>query len=202
MNLVRGNHEIRDVQKMFTFYKECLLKLGDKLGNEVWNTINNAFDVMPVAAVVDGKLFCCHGGVPPPWLCPVITAINDVPVPLNQPDIQSSLAWELMWNDPVRPKTVNDKLAMELLANEGFAVNVRRGTAHIFSVDALERFLKANQLTHIVRAHEVAQAGFQLLQKGKLLTVFSSSKYCGGNNDAACVMADQGKLRILRLETD
>nr|CAI5835319.1 unnamed protein product [Callosobruchus analis] len=162
MNLVRGNHEIRDVQKMFTFYKECILKLGEKLGTEVWNACNNAFDVMPVAAVVDGKLFCCHGGVPPPWLCPVITAINDVPVPLNQPDIQSSLAWELMWNDPVRPKTVNDKLAMELLANEGFAVNVRRGTAHIFSVDALERFLKANQLTHIVRAHEVAQAGFQV----------------------------------------
>lgn len=61
-----------------------------------------------------------------------------------------------------RPKTVNDKLAMELLANEGFAVNTRRGTAHIFSVEALERFLKANQLTHFVRAHEVAQAGCQV----------------------------------------
>ncbi|XP_074040904.1 uncharacterized protein isoform X6 [Leptinotarsa decemlineata] len=202
VNLLRGNHEIREVQKMFTFYKECILKMGEKLGNEVWMAVNNAFDTMPVAAVIDGKLFCCHGGVPPPWLCPVISAINDIPVPLSQPDAQSSLAWELMWNDPVRPKTVNDKLAMELLANEGFAVNVRRGTAHIFSVEALERFLKANQLTHLVRAHEVAQAGFQVQQKGKLLTVFSSSKYCGGQNDAACVMADQGKLRILRLETD
>ncbi|XP_050311412.1 uncharacterized protein LOC126746990 isoform X2 [Anthonomus grandis grandis] len=202
INLVRGNHEIREVQKMFTFYKECILKLGEKMGNEVWNAVNNAFDTMPVAAVVDGKIFCCHGGVPPPWLCPIMTAINDIPVVLSQPDTQSSLAWELMWNDPVRPKTVNDKLAMELLANEGFAVNTRRGTAHIFSVEALERFLKANQLTHLVRAHEVAQAGFQVQQKGRLLTVFSSSKYCGGNNDAACVMADQGKLRILRLETD
>ncbi|XP_023026420.1 uncharacterized protein isoform X2 [Leptinotarsa decemlineata] len=161
VNLLRGNHEIREVQKMFTFYKECILKMGEKLGNEVWMAVNNAFDTMPVAAVIDGKLFCCHGGVPPPWLCPVISAINDIPVPLSQPDAQSSLAWELMWNDPVRPKTVNDKLAMELLANEGFAVNVRRGTAHIFSVEALERFLKANQLTHLVRAHEVAQAGFQ-----------------------------------------
>ncbi|XP_076250134.1 uncharacterized protein LOC143189981 [Rhynchophorus ferrugineus] len=202
VNLLRGNHEIREVQKMFTFYKECCLKLGDKLGNEVWNAVNNAFDTMPIAATIDGKVFCCHGGCPPPWLCPAISAINDIPTTLNQPDAQSSLAWELMWNDPVRPKTVNDKLAMELLANEGFAVNTRRGTAHIFSVEALERFLKANQLTHLVRAHEVAQSGFQVQQKGKLLTVFSSSKYCGGQNDAACIMADQGKLRILRLETE
>ncbi|XP_050509346.1 uncharacterized protein LOC126886443 isoform X2 [Diabrotica virgifera virgifera] len=201
VNLLRGNHEIREVQKMFTFYKECCLKFGEKLGNEVWIASNNAFDTMPIAATIDGKVFCCHGGVPPPWLCPVITAINDIPVPLNQPDVQSSLAWELMWNDPVRPKALNDKLAMELLANEGFAVNTRRGTAHVFSVEALERFLKANQLTHFVRAHEVAQAGFQVNQKGKLLTVFSSSKYCGGKNDAACIMADAGKLRVLRLDT-
>ncbi|XP_057666117.1 uncharacterized protein LOC130899935 isoform X2 [Diorhabda carinulata] len=201
VNLLRGNHEIREVQKMFTFYKECCLKFGEKMGHEVWSATNNAFDTMPIAAVIDGKIFCCHGGVPPPWLCPVISAINDIPVPLNQPDAQSSLAWEMMWNDPVKPKTINDKLAMELLANEGFAVNTRRGTAHIFSVEALERFLKANQLTHLVRAHEVAQAGFQVQQKGKLVTVFSSSKYCGGKNDAACIMADGGKLRILRLET-
>ncbi|XP_056644752.1 uncharacterized protein LOC130450401 [Diorhabda sublineata] len=201
VNLLRGNHEIREVQKMFTFYKECCLKFGEKMGHEVWSATNNAFDTMPIAAVIDGKIFCCHGGVPPPWLCPVISAINDIPVPLNQPDAQSSLAWEIMWNDPVKPKTINDKLAMELLANEGFAVNTRRGTAHIFSVEALERFLKANQLTHLVRAHEVAQAGFQVQQKGKLVTVFSSSKYCGGKNDAACIMADGGKLRILRLET-
>ncbi|CAG9773159.1 unnamed protein product [Ceutorhynchus assimilis] len=202
VSLLRGNHEIREVQKMFTFYKECCLKLGDKLGNEVWNAVNNAFDTMPIAATIDGKIFCCHGGAPPPWLCPVLSAINEIPVVLSQPDSQSSLAWEIMWNDPVRPKTVNDKLAMELLANEGFAVNTRRGTAHIFSVEALERFLRANQLSHLIRAHEVAQAGFHVQQKGKLLTVFSSSRYCGGNNDAACIMADQGKLRPLRLETD
>ncbi|XP_030745239.1 uncharacterized protein LOC115874277 isoform X2 [Sitophilus oryzae] len=202
VSLLRGNHEIREVQKMFTFYKECCLKLGDKLGNEVWNAVNNAFDTMPIAATIDGKVFCCHGGCPPPWLCPALSAINDIPSVLSQPETQSSLAWELMWNDPVKPKTVNEKLAMELLANEGFAVNTRRGTAHIFSVEALERFLRANQLTHVVRAHEVAQCGFQVMQKGKLLTVFSSSKYCGGQNDAACIMADQGKLRILRLETE
>lgn len=37
-------------------FRECCLKLGDKLGNEVWNAVNNAFDTMPIAATVDGKV--------------------------------------------------------------------------------------------------------------------------------------------------
>lgn len=57
---------------------------------------------------------------------------------------------------------MGDKLAMELMANEGFAANSKRGTGHVFSVDALERFLKQNQLSHIIRAHEVPQAGIHV----------------------------------------
>lgn len=67
---------------------------------------------------------------------------------------------------------------MELLANEGFAVNVRRGTAHIFSVEALERFLKANQFTHLIRAHEVAQAGFQVRRFTFPLSDFTRNDPC------------------------
>lgn len=51
-------------------------------------------------------------------------------------------------------------MAMELLANDGFAINGRRGTAHIFSSEALDKFLSANGFSHMIRAHEVAEAGF------------------------------------------
>ena len=50
----------------------------------------------------------------------------------------------------------------ELKGNEGFAFNRRRGTANFFSADALLDFLKRNNLSHVVLAHEVQQVGFQV----------------------------------------
>lgn len=56
----------------------------------------------------------------------------------------------------------NERIAMELQANEGFAMNTKRGTAHMFDVSALQRFLTINQLSHVIRAHEAQFAGFQV----------------------------------------
>ena len=41
----------------------------------------------------------------------------------------------------------------------------------------------------------------QVQLKQKLVTVFSSSKYCNGSNEAACVLIDNKKLRVIRLDT-
>lgn len=54
--LLRGNHELRSVQENFHFKKECIEKFGEMVGKQVWNTINDCFDVMPLAAVVDNKV--------------------------------------------------------------------------------------------------------------------------------------------------
>ncbi|KAJ8729113.1 hypothetical protein PYW08_000694 [Mythimna loreyi] len=197
--MIRGNHEIRDIQKMFTFHGECVAKYGEVEGSKIWNAINNVFDCLPLAAVIDDKVFCCHGGLPPPWVCPVITAIDKVPVPLPRPAEQSSIAWELLWNDPVKPNKITATLQLELASNEGFAANAKRGTGHVFDQTALDRFLAANQLSHVVRAHELHQNGFMCQLRGRLISVFSSYHYCGGTNDCGVALVEGGKLRLLRI---
>ena len=57
---------------------------------------------------------------------------------------------------------VDEEMSEELKENDGFVFNRRRGTANFFSTEALIDFLKRNNLSHVVRAHEVQQVGFQV----------------------------------------
>ncbi|CAF0842718.1 unnamed protein product [Didymodactylos carnosus] len=198
--LLRGNHEIRKVQQMFSFYRECMTKFGDSLGKEVWEAINTVFDVLPLSAVIDDKILCLHGGIPSPLNCPgdFITTVNEIPNPLSDPENESPLAWELMWNDPYSIDSTNQA---PVGATGGFFNNTRRSTGNFFTTEALVAFLEKNSFTHVVRAHEVQQVGFKVQLNGRLLTVFSSSHYCGGTNEAATVLCDSGKLRLIKLDT-
>jgi len=43
------------------FYDECKRRYTIKL----WKTFTDCFNCLPVAAIVDEKIFCCHGGLSP-----------------------------------------------------------------------------------------------------------------------------------------
>jgi hypothetical protein len=82
-------------------------------------------------------------------------------VPLSDPEMESPLAWEIMWNDPFSIDT-NTFVQIPTGINNGFFINARRSTGNYFTSEALMTFLEKHNFTHVVRAHEVQQVGFKV----------------------------------------
>ena len=60
---------------------------------------------------------------------------------------------------------------------EGIAPS-KRGVSYQFGPDVTSKFLKLNDLSYIVRSHEVKQDGFEKHHDGKCYTIFSAPNYC------------------------
>lgn len=79
------------------------------------------------------QILCLHGGIPHPSLGNgLLSDINEIPNMLPNPEVDSLLAWELMWNDPIRDEDITEEIAEELLQGQGYIENVTRATGHLF----------------------------------------------------------------------
>ncbi|KAI7899932.1 Metallo-dependent phosphatase-like protein [Cokeromyces recurvatus] len=157
VQLVRGNHESRTVTQTYGFYSECLRKYGTI---QVWQYFTDMFDYLTLSVVIDNSIFCVHGG-----LSPSIHVLDQIKIIDRFKEIPHEGAMaDLVWSDPDPDK-------------EEFAISAR-GAGYTFGSSVVDRFLHLNNMDHILRAHQLCNAGYQVLFNDKLSTVWSAPNYC------------------------
>ena len=170
--VIRGNHEF-DSTCYEGGFKEDITKLYDI---DTYNSFLNVFSYLPLAALVNSQIFCVHGGIGPNFHS--LDQISQIKRPLNDYKDDDILI-SLLWSDP------EDSI-------QEFKESYR-GTGYIFGCDAFERFIQKNNINLIIRGHECVDKGFKFSFGGKLITVFSASKYCGcAHNSAAIIQLIDG----------
>ncbi|KAG2717537.1 hypothetical protein I3760_03G181100 [Carya illinoinensis] len=162
--LARGNHESKSMNKIYGFEGEVRSKLSETFVE----LFAEVFCFLPLAHVINEKIFVVHGG-----LFSVdgvklsdIRAIDRFCEPPEE-----GLMCELLWSDP-QP-------------HPGRGPS-KRGVGLSFGADVTKRFLQENNLDLVVRSHEVKDEGYEVEHDGKLITVFSAPNYCDqmGNKGA------------------
>jgi len=164
--ILRGNHECASINRIYGFYDECKRRYNIKL----WKTFTDTFNCLPVASIIDDKIFCMHGG-----LSPELHSMDQVRKLVRPCDVaDTGLICDLLWADPEE-------------GISGWGEN-DRGVSFTFGSDTVEKFLRKHDLDLICRAHQVVEDGYQFFAKRQLITIFSAPNYCGEFDNSGAVM--------------
>lgn len=63
-----------------------------------------------------------------------------------------------------------------------------RGAGYTFGSAVVSKFLHVNNMSHILRAHQLCQEGYQCLYNDRLSTVWSAPNYCYRCGNMASVL--------------
>jgi serine/threonine-protein phosphatase PP1 catalytic subunit len=138
---------------------------------KLWKTFTDTFNCLPVAAIVDEKIFCMHGGLSPELQN--MEQVKRIMRPTDIPD--TGLLCDLLWADP-------DKDIVGWGEND-------RGVSFTFGEDVVAQFLRRHDLDLVCRAHQVVEDGYEFFARRQLVTIFSAPNYCGEFDNAGAMMS-------------
>ncbi|XP_058869666.1 serine/threonine-protein phosphatase 2B catalytic subunit gamma isoform-like isoform X1 [Acipenser ruthenus] len=187
--LLRGNHECRHLTEYFTFKQECKIKYSER----VYDACMDAFDCLPLAALMNQQFLCVHGG-----LSPEINCLDDIRKldRFKEPPAFGPMC-DLLWSDP------SEDYGSEK-SSEHFSHNSVRGCSYFYSYPAVCDFLLNNNLLSVIRAHEAQDAGYRMYRKSQttgfpsLITIFSAPNYLDVYNNKAAVLKYENNVMNIR----
>ena len=174
-HLLRGNQEDLEISKLYGLADECKEKLKEDINqpNSIFQQLCNLFEYLPLAAVVNNQIFCVHSGIGKSGL--YLSEIQRLKFPIKIKSYE--IAKDLLWNTP----NLND--------NQIFNKNLpQEYKPEKFDNNILDNFLKNNKLKMIIRSHDVCQKGISNCFGDRVLTIFSSTNYCGVYQNAGALI--------------
>jgi len=173
ITLLRGNHESRQITQVYGFYDECQQKYGNA---NAWKYCTQVFDLLTVAALIDGRVLCVHGG-----LSPDIRTLDQIrTINRNQEIPHEGDFCDLMWSDPEDIET--------------WQVSPR-GAGWLFGSRVTNEFVTINNLEVIARAHQLVNDGYKFMFNKQLVTVWSAPNYCYRCGNVAAILAMDKDLK-------
>jgi len=164
--LLRGNHECRPLTQTYGFYDEIFTKYGNL---ELYPLFCEVFDMLPLTAVVDNKIFCVHSG-----LSPSVNTLDDIwSLDRNKDTPHEGIITDILWSDPED---------IEEWAIAG------RGPGYLFGEKVIDKFLHLNGLGMMTRSHQLVQDGYKFMFNKKLVSVWSAPNYCCRCENVAAIM--------------
>ncbi|EDO18443.1 hypothetical protein Kpol_1032p37 [Vanderwaltozyma polyspora DSM 70294] len=172
ISLIRGNHETRQITKVYGFYDEVMRKYGN---SNVWRYCCEVFDYLSLGAIINNKIFCVHGG-----LSPDVDTIDEIRAIDRKQEVPHEGAMcDLLWSDP-------DEVETWSLSP--------RGAGFLFGENEVNKFLRTNDIELITRAHQLVMEGYKEMFNGGLVTVWSAPNYCYRCGNVAAVLRIEDDL--------